>query len=263
MNRFIMKKAFFLISVVLFAFAISTYAEVKRDYYQVKIYRIDKDSQESTLDHYLQSAYIPALHRLGIEKVGVFKPIEGKNGEEQFVMVFIPFTSLQEFEQLDAKLLNDIEYQEKGKAYIEAPHDDPPYVRIESILMRSFKSMPHFEVPDLDSKPSERVYEFRSYEGATEQLYERKVEMFDEAGETELFKQLEFNPVFFAEVLSSAHMPHLIYMTTFSDEASQEQHWNAFRVHPDWEKMKVMDRYQNTVSSITKYLMYPTDYSDI
>ncbi len=145
-----------------------------------------------------------------------------------------------------------------------APHDDaPPYNRIESILMKSFKSMPHFAIPDLDSKPSERVYEFRSYEGATEQLYERKVEMFNDAGEVELFKKLEFNPVFFAEVISSAHMPHLIYMTTFSDMDSQEKHWDAFREHPDWEKMKVMDRYQNTVSSITKYLMYPTDYSDI
>ena len=28
-------------------------------------------------------------------------------------------------------------------------------------------------------------------------------------------------------------------------------------------QMKNMERYANTVSSITKYLMYPTDYSDI
>jgi hypothetical protein len=258
-----MKKLFLLFSVVLFGFATSSYTSEARDYYQVKIYKIDKDSQEILLDRYLQSAFIPALHRLGIENVGVFKPIEGENGTERFVMVFIPFGSLQEFEQLDEKLSNDKEYLKLGKDYIEAPHDDPPYVRIESILMKSFKAMPHFAVPELDSKPSDRVYEFRSYEGATEQLYERKVEMFNDAGEVELFKKLEFNPVFFAEVLSSAHMPHLIYMTTFSDKDSQQKHWDAFRIHPDWEKMKVMDRYQNTVSSITKYLMYPTDYSDI
>jgi hypothetical protein len=258
-----MKRFFLLLAVAMIGFTTSSYTSEARDYYQVKIYRIDKESQEISLDDYLQFAYIPALHKMGINKVGVFKPIEGKNGEEQFVMVFIPFTSLQEFEQLDAKLSQDKEYQKQGKAYIEAPHDDPPYVRIESILMKSFKAMPHFVVPELDSEPSERIYEFRSYEGATEQLYERKVEMFNDAGEVELFKKLEFNPVFFAEVISSAHMPHLIYMTTFSDEASQEKRWDAFRAHPDWEKMKVMDRYQNTVSSITKYLMYPTDYSDI
>lgn len=258
-----MKRFFLLLAAAMIGFTTSSYTSVARDYYQVKIYRIDKDSQETLLDQYLQTAYIPALHRSGIEKVGVFKPIEGKNGTERFVMVFIPFTSLTEFEELEKKLSNDKEYLKKGKEYIEAPYDAPPYNRIESILMKSFTSMPHFAVPELDSKPSERVYEFRSYEGATEQLYERKVEMFNDAGEVELFKKLDFNPVFFAEVISSAHMPHLIYMTTFADEDSQSARWDAFRVHPDWEKMKAMDRYQNTVSSITKYLMYPTDYSDI
>ena len=258
-----MKKIFLLFSIALIGFASTSFTNGERDYYQVKIFRIDQDSQEILLEDYLQFAYLPALHRTGIEKVGVFKPIEGKNGTERFVMVFIPFESLQQFEELDAKLSKDKDYQAQGKEYIEAPYDNPPYTRIESILLKSFKAMPHFEVPDLDSNPSERVYEFRSYEGATEELYKRKVEMFNDAGEVELFRKLEFNPVFFAEVLSSSHMPHLIYMTTFSDEDSQLKHWDAFRVHPDWEKMKVMERYQNTVSSITKYLMYPTDYSDI
>jgi len=260
---FTMKKIFLLAAIVLIAFSSSSYTADERDYYQVKIYKIDKDSQETRLDHYLQSAYLPALHRAGIKKVGVFKPIEGKNGAEKFVMVFIPFKSLQEFEQLDGKLKADNEYLKKGKDYIEAPHDDPPYVRIESMILRSFSAMPQYAVPELDSKPADRVYEFRSYEGATEQLYDLKVEMFNDAGEVALFKKLEFNPVFFAEVISSAHMPHLIYMTTFSDEASQEKHWEAFGAAPEWLKMKELDRYQNTVSSITKYLMYPTDYSDI
>ena len=123
--------------------------------------------------------------------------------------------------------------------------------------------MPQFAIPQLSSDPSQRVYEFRSYEGATEQLYERKVEMFNDAGEVALFQELEFNPVFFGEVLSSAHMPHLIYLTTYSDTTSQMEHWDAFRQHPDWLEMKELDRYQNTVSRITKYLMYPTGYSDI
>lgn len=258
-----MKKLFLIASLVSFSFCASSVMAQERDYYQVKIYKITNESQEARLDQYLESAYLPALHRAGIKKAGVFKPIEGKNETEPFIMVFIPFVSLQEFEELDGKLKADENYLKAAKAYIEAPHDDPPYQRIESMLLRSFKSMPHFAVPDLDSKPAERVYEFRSYEGATEYLYERKVEMFDDAGETALFKKLGFNPVFFAEVISSAHMPHLIYMTTFSNEASQEKHWDAFRTSPEWEEMKNMERYANTVSSITRYLLYPTDYSDI
>lgn len=258
-----MKKTFVLLALLIIGFSTSSFSAKERDFYQVKIYKIDKDSQEKQLDQYLQSAYLPALHKAGIKDVGVFKPIEGKNGTERFIMVFIPFKSLEEFEQLEGKLHADKEYQQQGKAYIEAPYDDPPYQRIESMLLKSFTAKPRYAVPDLDSKPSERVYEFRSYEGATELLYERKVEMFNDAGEVALFEKLGFNPVFFAEVISSAHMPHLIYMTTFSDEASQEKLWDAFRTSPEWEEMKDMERYANTVSSITKYLMYPTDYSDI
>jgi len=251
-----------LITMLLFNLAFC-YAQEARDYYQVKIYQIDTEDQEEMLDQYLKDAYLPALHRAGIESVGVFKPIEGKNGDENFVMVFTPFTSLQGFEDLNATLAQDKAYLQDGKDYIEASHDNPPYKRIESMILKSFSAMPQFALPKLSSDPSQRVYEFRSYEGATEQLYERKVEMFNDAGEVALFKELDFNPVFFAEVLSSAHMPHLIYMTTFDDAVSQEARWTAFREHPDWIKMKALDRYQNTVSSITKYLMYPTDYSDI
>ena len=76
-------------------------------------------------------------------------------------------------------------------------------------------------------------------------------------------RKLPLDPVFFGEVMSSAHMPHLMYMTTFSDTLSQQEHWNAFGNHPDWLEMKEIDRYKNTVSNITIYLMYPTDYSDI
>lgn len=234
-----------------------------RDYYQIKTYQIDSGDQESRLDAYLEKAYLPALHRAGIESVGVFKPIEGENEDLKIIMVFIPLRSLQEFGELDGILAGDETYQTDGKDYIEASHDNPPYARIESILLKSFSAMPQFAIPELSSPTSQRVYELRSYEGATEQLYERKVEMFNEAGEVALFKELEFNPVFFGEVISSAHMPHLMYMTTFSDTLSQQECWNAFRVHPDWLEMKELERYQNTVSHITRYLMYPTDYSDI
>lgn len=237
-------------------------AEV-RDYYQIKIFSLDTDQQEVMMDHYLETAFLPGLHRAGIENVGVFKPIEGKNDRKKFIVVFIPFHSFQDIEKLSEILSKDETYLSDGMDYIQASHDDPPYTRIESILMKSFSEMPQYAIPELSGPRSQRVYELRSYEGATEQLYERKVEMFNAAGEVTLFKELEFNPVFFGEVLSSAHMPHLMYMTTFSDTLSQQECWDAFRAHPDWLEMKEIERYQHTVSSITKYLLYPTDYSDI
>jgi hypothetical protein len=231
------------------------------DYFQLQIFSYETAEQEAMLDAYFQDALLPALHNSGIKNVGVFKPIDGLNERDSFMMVLLPFKSLEQFEQLPSLLKEDAEYLQSAQAYIDAPHDSPPYTRIESMILRSFSATPHLVLPDLSTPRSERVYEFRSYEGATEKLYDLKVEMFNE-GESALFQELKFNPVIFCEVLSSAHMPHLIYMTTHADTTVQQANWDAFREHPEWLRMKELERYQNTVSSITKYLLYPTEYSD-
>ena len=231
------------------------------DYFQLNIFNYETDEQEASLDNHFQNALLPALHKAGIKNVGVFKPIEGLAEQKDLTMVLIPFQSMEKFEQLDELLNKDAEYQQTGQAYMDAPHDSPPYTRIESMILRSFSATPQMALPDLSSPRSERIYELRSYEAATEKLYKLKVEMFNE-GESAIFQELKFNPVFFCEVLSSAHMPHLMYMTTHADTTAMKENWDAFRVHPEWERMKNLERYQNTVSSITKYLLYPTDYSD-
>ena len=234
---------------------------VQMDYFELKLYSFESAEQEAILDAYFQDALLPAIHRSGIQNVGVFKPIEGLNERENFVIVLTPFASLEQFEQLPGLLSQDAEYQQSAQAYIDAPHDKSPYTRIESMILRSFSATPLMVLPELTTPRSERVYELRSYEAATEKLYNLKVEMFNE-GESAIFQELKFNPVFFCEVLSSAHMPHLIYMTTHADTTAQKANWDAFGSHPEWDRMKNLDRYQNTVSSITKYLLYPTEYSD-
>jgi len=264
-----MKRATFLLTAIAFIIMTSctlTNDQVQtdtsqRDYFHLKIFSFENAEQEAMLETYFQDALLPALHRSGIKNVGVFKPIEGLNERKNFMMVLLPFQSLEQFEQLPGLLSQDTEYQQSAQAYIDAPHDNPPYTRIESMILRSFSATPVMVLPELTTPRSERVYEFRSYEGATEKLYDLKVEMFNE-GESALFQELKFNPVFFCEVLSSAHMPHLIYMTTHADTTAQKANWDAFVSHPEWDRMKNLDRYQNTVSSITKYLLYPTEYSD-
>ena len=77
-------------------------------------------------------------------------------------------------------------------------------------------------------REEDRIYELRSYQSATEKLYQRKVAMFNE-GEAEIFIRLGFQPVFFGEVLSGGDMPRLVYMTTHASSEAQEQNWNAFR----------------------------------
>jgi hypothetical protein len=231
------------------------------DYLQLQIFNYDSTDQEVVLDTHFHNALIPALHRAGFENIGVFKPINGLNENTNYTILIIPFRSLDQIEELPALLEKDSLYLVADLAYIDAPFDHPPYSRIENIILRSFSTTPKLVTPELDSPRPERVYELRSYQSATEKLYNRKVEMFNE-GEIAIFQELDFNPVFFAEVLSSSHMPHLMYMTAHADTTAQKKNWDAFGLHPDWDRMKNLERYQNTVSHIDRYLLYPTDYSD-
>ncbi len=234
---------------------------VGRDIYQIKIYSLENEQQEMRMDKYLKDAYIPALHRAGIRNVGVFKPVNDKAGN--LIFVLIPYQTIDEFEQLGTLLNNDEQYQIDGKDYINAAFDDAPYKRIESILLRAFKSMPIYGIPDHSTSPSDRVYELRSYQAATEKLYEKKVEMFTDGGESKIFVDLGFQPIFFGEVISGSSMPNLMYLTTFKNKESQEKHWNEFRASPAWISLKEDEQYDNTVSEIEKYNLQPTDYSEL
>lgn len=234
-----------------------------RDFYQIKVYTIESEWQEKCMDSFLEDAYLPALHRAGVKHVGVFKPVKDSEHSGKRIYVLIPYTSLEQFEQLGSVIASDKKYQDSGRDYIDAVHSDPPYKRIESILLRSFEAMPGYKVPTHATPVYDRIYELRSYQGATEKLYEKKVEMFNDGGETKLFLDLGFQPIFFGEVISGSVMPNLMYLTTFESEESHDKHWDAFRNSPVWNKLKKDEQYKNTVSHIDKFFLYPTGYSDL
>lgn len=233
----------------------------KRDFYELRIYHIDSKAQEAVLDNYLENAYLPAMHRNGVSKVGVFKPISSQPDAGKKVYVFIPYKSMKDLLAMESKLDKDQTYQTAGSEYINAPHDNPPYKRIETALLKAFTGWPEFTESKLTGSKKDRVYELRSYEGATERLYRQKVKMFNE-GETDIFSKLDFNPVFYAETLAGANQPNLMYMTTFANMESRDAHWKAFGSDPDWVRMRDMEEYKNTVSRNDTRLLYPTDYSD-
>jgi hypothetical protein len=259
------KKTFtgaFSLFLFILLFAVSSTLSA-HDYYQIKVYNIKDKDQEVRLDNYLKNAFLPAMHRAGVKKVGVFKPIADDKAAGTKIFVFIPLNKLEDIEKQEAKLAKDKQYLSDGADYINAAWDKPPYERIESVLIKAFDEMQEFGVPNYSTPASEQIYELRSYEGPTEKMYQKKVEMFNAAGEVALFKKLEFNAVFYGEVISGSAMPNLMYMTTFKDMKSHDEHWDAFRAHPDWKKLSGMEEYKHTVSHSDKYLMHPTDYSDI
>ena len=85
--------------------------------------------------------------------------------------------------------------------------------------------------------------------------------MFNAGGESKIFIDLGFQPIFFGEVISGPSMPNLMYLTTFENKTSHETRWNAFRNSPDWLLLKGDKQYDNTVSKNEKLYLYPTDYS--
>lgn len=233
----------------------------QRSFYQLKVYTVANKDQVVRMDDFLQKAYLPALHRAGITQVGVFNTINEDTASPKRIYVLIPFKSLDQFEKLAENLDKDKQFQSDGKDYIHANFDHAPYQRFESILLKAFKGMPGPGKPMLEGQLSERVYELRSYQGATEELYERKVEMFNDGGEIGLFQKLGFNPIFFGEVISGPTMPNLMYLTSFSSVSSQKEHWKAFSNHPDWIAIKDLEKYKNTVSKIEVVMLRPANYS--
>ncbi len=247
--------------LVLFITALSLSA---RDYYQIKVYTIKNQAQESVMDSYLKDAFLPALHRAGVKTVGVFKPVaEDTVNFGKKIFVLIPLKGIGQIEDIDRHLSNDLNYQQKGAPYINAAYDNPPYQRIESILLKSFSHHPDLFVPKYNTPKNGQIFELRSYQSATEKIYRKKVEMFNEGGETEIFRKIGANAIFYGEVLSGSEMPNLIYMTSYENMQSNLDHWKTFRDHPDWKALSGMQEYKNTVSHIDKWMLHPTDYSDI
>ncbi len=245
--------------IILFQIATMGFAKSNPYLYQLKIYHLKGKAQQDMIDVYLQDAYIPALHRAGITAVGVFKPLAADTAE-QLIYVFVPFKKTSDFMELDGKLIKDQQYQETGKAYLNAVYNKAPYVRLESVLLTAMKNAPEFYIPKLNAPKNERVYELRSYESATENISLNKIGMFNDA-EIAIFSKLNFNAVFYAQVISGSHMPNLMYLTTYENKADRDKHWADFGI--DYKKISGLPQYQNNVSKVVSVFVRPTNYSDL
>ncbi len=233
-----------------------------QQYYEIKIYRISDPAQATVIDKYLKDAFIPAMHRAGIEKVGVFKPVEADTAYGRLIYVFIPYETPDQYFKLATGLENDKVYQSAGKEFLDAPYNNPPFVRYESIFMKAFSYFPQMKVYSFTTPPGERIYELRSYESATEAKALKKIEMFNEGGEIAIFEKIGSNPVFWGQVLFGSLKPRLMYLTTYADMKSHDEHWLAFRNSPEWKTLSSMEEYRNTTSKTKAFLCHPTEYSD-
>ncbi|GIW80830.1 MAG: hypothetical protein KatS3mg105_2637 [Gemmatales bacterium] len=234
--------------------------KVRQEFYELRVYRLVASEKKKLLDTYLQAALIPALNRLGIDRVGVFNEMKPK--QQPSVYVLVPYRDLDVLGELRDKLIEDREYQKAARPYLSLPATEAPYARIESRLMRAFAGMPVMELPPESKAKKPRMFEVRIYESRNEESARLKVEMFNE-GEIQLMRDVKLGPVFYGETLISNDVPNLTYMLSAPDMKSHQEHWQAFRQSPIWQKMKNIPKYKDTVSKITSVYLLPAGYSQI
>ncbi|MEZ4905480.1 MAG: NIPSNAP family protein [Spirosomataceae bacterium] len=210
----------------------------------------------SRLEAYLQSALIPALNRLGVSKIGVFKEIS--KDDPAILHLLLVYPSQAGYFQIQTQLKKDADYLKASEAYHQTPVDKAIFDRVSSSLLLAFDGMPKLITPTKEP----RILELRTYEGYSEDAVRRKIKMFNES-EIAIFNKTKLNIVFFGEVLIGQRMPCLTYMLTFKDMEERNANWAKFSADPDWKQVSQAAEYANTVSRIQRVFLEPTAYSQI
>lgn len=232
-----------------------------REYYELRGYRLKPEASAAPLHGYLEKALLPALGRRGHKNTGVFTEDQPKDGPAVWLLITHP--NLESAVTGNTTLLSDPALLAAGREYLETPRAQAAFERVDSWLLLAFKSMPKMEVPAFSrSRAPDRLFEMRTYESYSELKALKKVAMFDD-GETEIMRKVKLSPLFFGQAIAGSNLPHLTYMTCAPDAASHKAHWDAFRVHPDWERMRTDPQYADTVSKNTPRFLKPTAYSEL
>ncbi|MCF7956320.1 MAG: NIPSNAP family protein [Phycisphaerae bacterium] len=235
-------------------------AAQKQDFYELRLYRIESAEKQKIVSTYLEKALLPALNRMSLNNVGVFTV---KDSPEDFsIYVLITYPRLQMLAGVNDKLESDEVYNKAAADYFALGKKDPAYTRIESRLMKAFSGIPTMEIPAQTKSKSPRMFELRIYESHNEHKARLKVDMFN-TGEIQVMRDTKLAPVFFGETLIGSDVPNLTYMLSAPDADAHNEHWKAFMAHPEWNRMKNLPKYTDTVSKITKTFLVPTKYSQL
>ena len=216
-----------------------------REYYELRKYTILNRSKQKVFNNFMKDAFIPAVNRMGIEPVGAFNVVYGPNNPTVYIL--LPHKSIESVVTLGTRLMDDSRFKSAGSSVINSTSAEPGYVRIESSLMLAFKDIPKIELP----KNKSGLYELRTYESHSLKAAKKKIHMFNEGGEIQLFRDTGLNPVFFGETLIGPQMPNLTYMLAFKDMDDRDKSWPVFVKSDGWQKLSKDPFYADTVSNIT------------
>jgi len=234
---------------------------ITNQYYELIEYQGIDANRLGELDAFLEKALIPSLNRMGIATVGALSleaPVEGKTS----LYLLMPLSGAGQVASVMDALGKDTAFLENGKSYLETDIKKPVYTRMRSELLVAFNCFPKLAVPKQKIENKNRLFELRVYESPTERMGVMKVDMFN-SGEVPIFLDCGIQPVFFGQAIVGDRMPNLTYMTVYDDAAQRDACWKKFQSHPDWAKLKVVEKYAGAVSKIHKINLLPRPYSQL
>jgi hypothetical protein len=179
--------------------------------------------------------------------------------------LLMPSSKLETLVTADLELAKDETFMKAAAPFWDAPAGSPPYIRIESSLLRAFPGYPKVTPPASLAPQGKRIYQLRQYQSPTNMDHVRKVEMFHN-GEFGIFAKAGATGIFYADTLVGPNLPNLTYMLSFPDMAALEADWDRFSADPDWKKLSNDPRFKlepPTVSNVTSLVLRPLSCSQV
>lgn len=229
-------------------------------YYDLRIYELRNDIQPARLQEFFQNQALPMMKRHGVGPIGCFNVISGLRSPS--LVVVIDYKSLADMQSSMDAMRGDKDFVKAWQSFNATA--EMPYSRYDSTLLKAFDSHQKIEIPPTDEKRPPRVFELRTYESRSGSSLRNKIDMFNQE-EIKIFRDSGFATVFFGEAIAGSRLPHLTYLVGFDSMEAREKAWDAFRVNPDWARVRNKPGWTDpeAVSNIHAAFLRPTAYSQI
>jgi len=231
-----------------------------RQYIELRRYHLLPGTKQRSFVAFVGDVAIPAMNRAGVGRVGAFTVVYGENAPS--LLLVLTHQTLDSVVSLRERLASDAVYARAGTAVLDAPMSDPPFVRVESTLLRAFDAMPTLEPSAGAGAAIPRIFELRTYESHSDRAALNKLKMFN-AGEVPIFRRAGLTPIFFGETVIGGKMPSLTYMLSMPDMPARDAAWSTFGQDAEWKTLSADPQYRDNVSAISDIILQPTSYSQI
>jgi hypothetical protein len=241
-------------------FAPAAAAAPNNMYIELQYVMLRNGTQPERANAFFPKHFAAAAQRAGAATVGMFNAVIAP--QQPFFLILQAYPSFEAIEAGRNKLIADPDFQKAAEQYFARP--EPPFVRIESSILKTFDGFPSVKPPAGGADRPARIFELRTYESNNFHTLRKKVGMFND-GEAGIFQRLGMSPVFFGETIVGRNQPSLIYMLSFENLAAREQLWSKFGADPEWKKLRATPGLLDSeiVSNISNAILRPASNSQI